>query len=135
MWPFTKPATSSPPADVSRDGLTACYDSKLQCWVFQCEGIQFWLSGIPFNEEAFAWAREALPVILKLEAPIRAKISACLEGWECDLRSAELLRVDLDDYAESKTMDLEYTGDDSWGDLGVNVIVTDGKIVDVLGGD
>jgi hypothetical protein len=43
--------------------------------------------------------------------------------------------VDLDHYGKSKTIDMAFAGDDSWGDFGVNVIITDGKIVDTYGGD
>jgi hypothetical protein len=135
MWPFSKPATSSQPAEVSRDGLTARYDSRIQRWVFQCQGIPFWLSDPSFNEQAFAWAGEAVPVIKNLEDPIRKKVAECLEGWECDLKSAELLCVSLDDYDENQILELEYVGNDSWGDMGVTVIITRGKITDVHGGD
>ena len=136
MWPFSKKTVYSQPAEISRDGLTARYDAGIRQWIFQCEGIQFWLSGIPFNEHAFAWAREAVPVIKKLETSIRDKVAECLKEWDgVDARAAELLCVDLDDYAENRAMDLAYVGDDSWGDMGINIIITDGSITDAYSGD
>jgi hypothetical protein len=136
MWPFAKKPAQPPPDDVSRDGLTARFDSGIRHWVFECEGIQFWLSGIPFNRHAFAWAREAVPVIKNLEANILEKVADCLKEWdEINAPSAELLCVDLDEYAENKTMELVYTGDDSWGDLGINIMITNGQITDVNSGD
>ena len=59
----------------------------------------------------------------------------CLQEWPCDKTKAEVLSVDLDDYAEDKTIVMAFTGDDSWGDFGVDVTITDGKIVAADGGD
>lgn len=47
----------------------------------------------------------------------------------------ELLGVSLDDYEAEGDVMLSFTGDDSWGDFGVTVTLTDGKIVEVSGGD
>ena len=136
MWPFSKKAGQRQPAEISRDGLTARFDPEIRHWIFQCEGIQFWLSDIPFDEHAFAWARETVPVIKRLEIPIRDRVIECLKEWDdVDVQSAELLCVDLDDYAENKAMDLAYIGGDSWGDLEINIIITDGQITDAYGGD
>jgi hypothetical protein len=107
----------------------------LECWEFELEGLEFHIRGIPFNEAAFDWAREAAPVIRRLEAEIRTRVMECLQDWPCDKTKAEILCVDLDDYGRSKTIDIAFTGDDSWGDFGVNAIITDGKIVDAYGGD
>jgi hypothetical protein len=135
MWPFGKKTSSPPPEDVTRGEMTARYDAKLKHWVFQCDGIEFNLSGIPFDQRAFDWAREACAAIHSLDDHMRSRVVQCLEGWPCDKTKAEILSVDLDDYAESQTIDVAFVGDDSWGDFGVNVIITDGKIADVYGGD
>jgi hypothetical protein len=132
MWPFKK---EPPPPDVSNGGMTARYDVKLKHWVFVCDGIEFNLSGVPFDQRAFDWAKEAAAVIRSLDAPMRAQVMECVGDWPCDKSKAEILSVDLDEYAESKTMDVAFVGDDSWGDFGVNVIITNGKIVDAYGGD
>src|SRR4051794_23675503 len=135
MWPFGKKTTAPPPEDVKGDGMTARYDVKLKHWIFVFDGLEFNLSGIPFNAAAFGWAREAAAVIRSRDKPIRSRVMECLEGWPCDKAKAEILSVDLDDYAESKTLDIAFVGDESWGDFGVNVIITDGEIVDAYGGD
>jgi hypothetical protein len=59
----------------------------------------------------------------------------CIGDWPCDKTKAEVLSVHLDDYESSKTVDVAFAGDESWGDFGVNVIINDGKIEDVYGGD
>ncbi len=135
MWPFAKKNSSPPPADFSKDGMTAKYDSKLKEWAFQNEGIEFSLSGIPFDENAFQWSKEASAIIRNLKDQIKTKVEECLEGWPCDKAAAKILVVDLDGYRESKSMDIAFIGDETWGDFGVNVVVTNGQIEDVYGGD
>jgi len=135
MWPFHKQTSALPPEDVSKDGFTARYDPKLKHWVFVHERIEFNLSGVPFDINAFEWAKEALMVLRTLDGQIRSSVIECLEGWPCDQTRAEILCVDLDEYGEGKTLDVAFVGDETWGDFGVNVIITEGKIVDAYGGD
>jgi hypothetical protein len=135
MWPFGKTKASLAPDDVSRGELTARYDRQLRRWSFKVDGIEFNLVGIPFNEAAFDWARECSGVMRASHVEIRARVMEFLEDWPCDKTKAEVLCVDLNKFGESRTMEVAFVGDDSWGDLGVNLIITDGKIVDVYGGD
>ena len=135
MWPFQKKKSSPLPENISKGGMTARYDVQLKHWVFECEDIEFNLSGIPFDENAFEWAKATAAIIRKLEGSIQKKVSECLEGWPCNKAAGKILCVDLDDYRESKTFDLAFVGDETWGDYGVNVIITDDIIVDVYGGD
>jgi predicted butyrate kinase (DUF1464 family) len=115
--------------------MTARYDTQLKEWTFQCEGTDFSVSGVRFNEEAFGWATEAVATLRSLETVVRARVVECLGDWPCDKTKAQILSVNLDEYAESKTMDVAFIGDESWGDFGVNVIIKDGQIVDAYGGD
>jgi len=114
--------------------MTAYYDELLESWAFQWAGIEFNITGIPFNQDAFDWAREVASMIRTLDAEILARIMDCLEDWPCDKTKVEVLYVDLDDYEKSKTVDIAFTGDNSWGEFGVNVIITDGKINDAYNG-
>jgi hypothetical protein len=135
MWPFSKKNLSPPPADFSKDGMTAKYDTNLKEWTFENEGIEFSLSGILFDENVFQWSKEASAIIQKLEGQIKVRVEECLEGWPCNKTSAKILVVNLDGYRESKSMDIAFVGDETWGDFGVNVIITNGQIEDVYGGD
>jgi hypothetical protein len=114
--------------------MTARYDQQLEYWAFECDGIEFHLKGIPFNEAAFDWARQSAEVIRALEKDMRARVAECLKDWPGDRTKAEILGVELDEYPEARTILVAFTGDDSWGDFGVDVTITDGKIVDVSGG-
>jgi len=115
--------------------MTARYDQQLEYWAFECGGIEFHVKGIPFNEAAFDWARQSVEVIRSLDGDMRSRVDECLGDWPCDKSKKEILGVELDEYPESKTIIVAFTGDDSWGDMGVDVTITDGKIVAVDGGD
>ena len=134
MWPFRKPKPNRL-ADVSRGDMTARYDQQLEFWVFEYDGIEFHLAGIPFNEAAFDWAREASGVIRTLDSEIRARVMEYLGDGPLDKTKTEILGVELDEYSESKTFVVAFTGDESWGDFGLDVTITEGKIVAVDGGD
>ena len=72
MWPFKK--SKATPPDVSCGDMTAHYDELLEYWEFQWAGFDFHIRGIPFNQEAFGWARAVAPVIRKLEPEIYARV-------------------------------------------------------------
>src|SRR5262245_27387714 len=59
MWPFASKPKVPPPADVIHGGVTAHYDVKFKYWSFNFDGLEFKLSGIPFNPMAIEWAKEA----------------------------------------------------------------------------
>src|SRR5690349_1654423 len=118
MWPFDllKPTL---PSNVSCGDMTAHYDGQMWCWKFQWDGLDFTLRGIPFNQDAFRWAREIAPAIRKLGPEIFARISEHLAKWPCDLKSAHIYCVQLDDYGKERTIEIMYMGDDSWPEIPV----------------
>ena len=108
---------------------------EVEQWVLVLENVEFRVSGIPLNEAAFEWAAEALAVIRRLDASIQKAVAECLGEFEGDKTAAETFCVDLDGYPDSRTIALTFVGDDSWGDFGVVVIITDGQIIDSYGSD
>jgi len=115
--------------------MVARYDRSLKSWVIECDSLEFYLPGASFNESAFDWAKEAASVIRSLDDKIRVRVMKCLEGWPCDKSKAKISHVYLDKYQESQSLDLDFIGDESWGDFNVNVIIKNGQIVDAYGGD
>jgi hypothetical protein len=135
MWPFSQKNSIPSSGEFSKDGMTAKYDSKLKEWAFENEGIEFSLSGTSFDENAFQWSKEASAIIHKLEAQIKGKVMECLKDLPYNKAAAKILVVNLDGYRESKSMDIAFVGDETWGDFGLNVVVTNSQIEDVYGGD
>jgi hypothetical protein len=135
MWPFRKKQILPPPEDVISGDDRASYSTTLDQWDFEIDGIEFTLSGREFDSRAFAWAREGVPTIKRLETEIDRHVLEALNGWPCDVATRHLLSVSLDDYSSDGHFDLAYVGDDSWADFGVNVIVADGQVIESYGGD
>lgn len=99
------------------------------------DGIEFCRTGVPFNESTFEWAKEVAPIIHGLEEQSRKKVLEYIEGWDFDESTTRLLSVDLDEYGNSMSLHQRYVGDESWGDVVVTVVITNGEIVDVYGDD
>jgi hypothetical protein len=133
MWPFKKRPPL--PEPVIRDGVSANYVPDVKAWFFSRDGIEFWVSGPTFKDAAFDWSKEAMASIRGVEAEMRRRVTAELAETLCDPTKAKISMVDLDEYSESKTLDVEFTGDGTWGDIGVSVILENGVIVAVHSGD
>jgi len=135
MWPFSKKADKPRPAEVHCGGITAHYDTQFHKWAFRLDGTEFTFNGGQFDPVVINWARESSETIRSLDGPLRACVVEWLKEWPCDHSKVEIIAVDLSMYAESKTFDVSFSGDESWGDFGVNVIVKDGQIFDSYAGD
>ena len=69
-----------------------------------------------------------------LDTQLDNEIKKHLEGW-CDWTGEkQLVGIDVSWLIEKREVDVSYANDD-WGDLGVNVVITDGKITDSYAGD
>jgi hypothetical protein len=66
---------------------------------------------------------------------IKVEVRKNLEGW-CDWDGdPELIGIEVSDLIESGQIDASFVGDDSWGDLGVNVLLKNGKVTGSYAGD
>jgi hypothetical protein len=133
MWPFgSKPELPEP---IMRGDLTARCDAQRKGWIIDRDGIEFYLPGLLLDESAFDWVKEAASTVDALDAEMRARVMDCLVEWPCDKTQARISCVYLDEYPGAKTINVDFLGDESWGDLGVHVIISDGKIVNAYGED
>jgi hypothetical protein len=135
MWPFTKKSSAAQPSVISSDGIQARYNPRLKLWSFHFAGMDFNVSQIEFDVRAFGWAAEAAATVNLMRPRMMPVVAKWLEGWPCDHSTAHILSVELSKYGDSKTMDVDFIGDDSWGDFGVTVVIRDGEIVDSYAGD
>ena len=134
MWPFKK---SQPPREVTHDGVTAIYSAPTASWKFTVGGVDFNIDGKEFDVDSIRWAKDSLPVIERLSSEMLTAARESLAGWsdEINLDSARLLHVDLSEFSEQRYLMASYVGDASWGDLGVDVTIQDGKIIAADAGD
>lgn len=134
MWPFRKTQVQPPP-NVRLGDDRAWFSTTLNHWDFEIDGTEFTLSGREFDSRAFAWARDAISSIRRLEAEIDKHVLDVLDGSPFNVATRHILSVSLDDYLSAGHLDIAYVGDDSWGDFGVNVIVANDKVIEAYGGD
>ncbi|RYD19362.1 MAG: hypothetical protein EOP88_19260 [Verrucomicrobiaceae bacterium] len=132
MWPFKK---KQPREEVTVEGVTAKPMAR-DSWEFSVDGLDFMITGKEFDPRAIQWARDAAREIRRLEPEIVKAVRESLEeAEELDLGSAKLFIVDLSEYGKDRYFSVTYVGDDSWGDMGVDVTIHDGKIISADAGD
>jgi hypothetical protein len=133
MWPFEK---KQPREEVTVGGVTAKPMISHDSWEFTVEGLYFTIDGKEFDSRAIQWAKDAIPLIRSLEPEMLKAARESVEGHEgLDASSAQLLFVDLSGFEKRGRLSVAYIGDDSWGDMGVDVTIQDGKIISVDAGD
>lgn len=134
MWPYNK---SKPPREVVHDGITATYSVPSASWNFTVDGVDFSIDGKQFDVQAIGWARDSLPEIERLrdEMVVTAKKSLAEWAEDINLDAARLIFVDLSEFSDQRYLMASYAGDASWGDLGVDVTIQDGKIIAADAGD
>ena len=134
MWPFKKTIQPTP---VKVGATTAVFSQHTKEWEFDFEGIAFILDKKEFDEEAVRWASDLIPMIRDLEADIVSQAKAAIDDEDglINVDSVEMLSVDLTDYLSERIATINYTGDHTWGDLGVMVSLKDGMILGVDAGD
>lgn len=105
-------------------------------WEFTDGGIDYSLSDNPvFDPSVLAILPKIATWLKELDAQIDEEIKKHLEGW-CDdwCGQKELVGIDVSWLVTKNEVDVSYAHE-SWADLGVNVIITDGKITDSYAGD
>ncbi|MCH7573276.1 MAG: hypothetical protein IH891_10210, partial [Planctomycetes bacterium] len=69
------------------------------------------------------------------DAEIDRGIAKQLDGW-CEWDGKKVLdSIEVSCLLEKDQVDVSYSGSDDWGDLGVNIIITGGRIEEVYSGD
>ncbi|MCU0794690.1 MAG: hypothetical protein MUF31_02025 [Akkermansiaceae bacterium] len=133
MWPFNKPSSPEP---VTVGGLTASFSRQVEQWELTVDGIDFTYGPRDLDLAIFEWARTLAPMVQQLKEPILAAARNSVSDWDkLRTESAEILSVDLSEYPSMGLASVDVTGDDSWGDLGVTVVLKNGQIIAVDSGD
>ncbi|MCZ6834650.1 MAG: hypothetical protein O7G85_02655 [Planctomycetota bacterium] len=136
MWPFSKPNQDNPLPTIKVGDLIIKWDKSVGCWEFEIDGIHYDLIHNPvFDPQIIDELPKIRQWINALEAEIDKAIAEQLDGWcEWDGKK-DLFSIDVSCLLEKDQVDVSYSGNEKWGDLGVNIVITDGKIVDVYSGD
>jgi hypothetical protein len=136
MWPFTsKPAAAVLRPTVILGGITATYDNRWKRWRFAIREIDFELRGETLDARVIELATGVPRWISDNEAQINREIERHLKGWvEWDGKKHASGGIDVTELLSKQQIDVEYAGD-SWGDLGITIVLREGKVVDSYAGD
>lgn len=135
MWPFThKKRTVLVPA-IRCNGVVVLWNTAFEHWEFSIDGVNYTRRDNPvFDTEIMSQLHLPMKWIAELDARLEAEIKEHLEGW-CDWTGKkELLSIDVSWLIAKREIDVEYFHDD-WGDLGINIVITNGKFTSSYAGD
>jgi hypothetical protein len=134
MWPFSKKPIREHP-QVALDGTRAWYDHQRNEWSFSIDGIDYSVRGPKLDVALFHAVRRIPEEIAAIKPQIMATIREYVTEWCHSVESAHIVCIDVTSLLSNNMYDITYAGDDDWADLGVNIIVTDGKITQSYAGD
>lgn len=135
MWPFSRNKQPSPVPAIRVGEISVRWDCEFEWWEFSDGQLRYSLCDNPeFDVALLNELGQAKQWLIDLDEQISAVIKKHL--WEgCDWNGVKnVIGIDVSSLLTKREIDVSYA-DDSWGDLGVNVIITAGKITESYAGD
>ena len=136
MWPFSRNKTSTPVPAIRCGDIDVTWNPISHWWEFSDGGIDYSLSDNSiFDPSVLTKLRKIAEWLEDLDSEIDEEIKQHLEGW-CDnwRGQKELVGIDVSWLVAKNEVDVSYAHED-WADLGVNVVITDGRITNSYAGD
>ena len=136
MWPFSKKTSDKPSPSLKVGETLITWDIRFDWWEFEIDGVSYLQSENPvFDPQIIKELPKVRQWINDLDAEFDREIAKQLDGWcEWDGKK-DLGSIEVSCLLEKNQVDVAFSGSDDWGDLGVNIIITAGKIEDVYSGD
>lgn len=135
MWPFRRNNKSTPVPVVRCGSIDVAWDSTYHSWKFSDGEIDYSFSDNPvFDPSVLQHLPKVSQWLEELDCKIHEEVKKYLAGW-CDWQGEkDLVDIDVSWLVARNEVDVSYAHED-WGDLGVNVVITDGRITDSYAGD
>lgn len=137
MWPFSKRKQTSDHPSVRVGEFSVRWNPSRQGWEFEDDRYDYTLLFSPeFDVAVLDRLEQVRQWLIDLDQEIDAAIQSELKGYElCRWTGKKLLSIDVADMLLHARFEATYTGDDSWGDLCVHIVITNGKITEIFGSD
>ncbi|WP_010583744.1 hypothetical protein [Schlesneria paludicola] len=135
MWPFSLQTKPSPVPTI-RCGDIVIHWNEDEYWEFRADGILYTLFDNPtFTPSLLIQLNDVAQWLTELNPEIDREIQRHLDGW-CKWNGEKHIDgIDVSWLAERNEIDVSYVGNEEWGDLSVNIVITDGKITGTDSGD
>lgn len=135
MWPFSRNKSRTPNPSVRVGEISVLWDREFDHWEFNDGQFRYSLYENPEFDVALL---NELAEVKKWLIDLDEQISAAIKGHLGDRYEwngvKDVIGIDVSSLLTKREINVSYA-DDSWGDLGVNVIITAGKITDSYAGD
>lgn len=135
MWPFSRRKKSTPVPAIRCGDVDVTWNRDFLWWEFSSGDIDYSLTDNPvFDPSLLSELPKVAKWLVDLHAEIDNEIKKHLDGW-CDWKGQkDLVGVDVSWLVTKNEVDVSYAHED-WADLGVNIVITDGRITSSYAGD
>jgi len=129
--------TSRPNPKITVGGLEIEYQRDSSCWSFHYQGTTFCSFEPVFAVPNKGDLEAIVEAVQSLKPELRARLEKGLAEWGegARLDDGESYHVDTREFISEKAFTVSYFGGKSWGDLGADFRIKDGKIADESWGD
>jgi len=135
MWPFPSRKGLTPNPTIRCGNTHICWNSQLHCWEFSDGQIDYSLANPEFDVALLNSLDRVREWLTALDQDIDAEIKKHLKGL-CEWTGEKhVVHVNVSNLVSKNEADVAYAGGDNWGDLGVNIVIADGKIIKSYAGD
>tara|TARA_R110002020_G_scaffold95038_2_gene228232 strand:- start:20 stop:430 length:411 start_codon:yes stop_codon:yes gene_type:complete len=136
MWPFNRSQANLPVPRIQIGDVQVVWQDVLNGhWEFSTGEILYTLYDNPIFDVSLI---NELPIVSQwiddLRSQIEEEIKKQLEVWAEWTGDYDLVVVDVSHLIEKREVELSYAHE-SWADLGINIIVAEGKILSSEAGD
>jgi hypothetical protein len=135
VWPFSRNKKSALVPAIRCGTVDVVSNPTFQWWEFSDGQIDYSLCDNPvFDPSVLPKLDKVAKWLDDLESDINQEIKKHLEGW-CDWKGRkDLVGIDVSWLVGKDEVDVSYAHED-WADLGVNIVITDGRITRSYAGD
>jgi hypothetical protein len=136
MWPFTSKKKQSPVPAVRAGDISVRWSAEFEWWEFSDGEFNYSLIDNPeFDVAILNKLGMVKHWLVDLNHEIDAEIKKNLEGW-CEWAGEKhVVGIDVSGLISKQEIDVAYADGADWGDLGVNIVITEGKVTDSYAGD
>ncbi|MCM8538685.1 MAG: NYN domain-containing protein [Lentisphaeraceae bacterium] len=140
MWPFNKNKKVKP--SITIDDTKVFWDGEnYPAWEFEKDSIIYTYYKENFDTAILKHLPTAIKWITDLNTEIDKEISINLKEYKTYKGEKDLISVDLTDLIEENKIDIAFCGngdfgtEEDWGDLGINIVIQNGSILESYSGD
>ncbi len=134
MWPFSCNQKPSAVRPIRCGDVEVTWNSRFDLWEFSVGEIDYSFASPTFDPSVLPTLSVIEPWLTELDTEIDQEIAKHLDGW-CDWKGEkDLVGIDVSKLVANNEVDVSYAHED-WADLGINIVIAAGIIVDSYAGD